>query len=658
MCGIAGILGTLPEHADDVLRAMTDSIAHRGPDDSGAWLDRDAGIALGHRRLAIVDLSPTGHQPMASPSGRFVLTFNGEIYNHDDLRDELRRAGIRFRGTSDTEVLAAAIETWGWRPTLDRAVGMFALGAWDRELRTLHLARDRFGEKPLYYAPGPKRLVFGSELRVITACPGRYGDIDRDALIAYLRHLAVPAPLTMLGGVRKLRPGHVLEARLVDGRVTTVETPYWSAREVFGRSHARQDDRPVPELLDEVSRLLDRAVRRQLAADVPVGAFLSGGVDSALVVAKLQQASTRPVRTFTVGFAEPEYDESPHARAVAEHLGTDHTEIQLSAADALDLVPRLADVFDEPFADSSQLPTLLVCRETRRHVTVALSGDGGDEVFAGYGRYLRVLRDWQRMSALPAPVRTIGRAAWGSIAAAGSVASRLGLGHPAARVRAAGERRHRHLGARSLADLYLHAVSHWQEPGAAVVNGTEPSTAVNSGGPRGTTLDPLQTLMLADFELYLPDDILVKVDRAAMSVSLETRVPLLDHELVEYVWRLPSAVHWQDGRGKWITRQLLERHVPRALIDRPKRGFAVPLAAWLRGPLRSWADDMLSESRLRDGGYFRVPAVARAWREHRAGHADHSFQLWAIVMFEAWRERQARAPARTADHVRARVAAG
>ncbi len=645
MCGIAGLLPAegrpLPQ-AVHWVRDMASRLHTRGPDAQGVWADERGGAVLGHRRLAIVELSPQGAQPMASPCGRWQIAFNGEIYNHAALRAEL---GGPWRGGSDTETLVTAVSRWGVEPTLRRLVGMFAFAAWDRCERSLTLARDRMGEKPLYWGRlADGSFAFASELKALDALPTFERRIDRDALTLLLRHNCVPAPHTIYQGMRKLPPGSLVELR-ADGRAS--ESVWWDITRAAARGKAA-GELPDAEMLAQLEALLDQSVAGQMMADVPLGAFLSGGVDSSLVVALMRRHALGPVRTFSIGFAEAGFDESVHARAVAAHLGTLHTELQVGAADALAHVPLLPQLYDEPFADSSQIPTFLVCKLARPHVTVALSGDGGDELFAGYTRYALARRLWRTLSAVPLPARRALGAALLQLPAAGIDAClRLplvlaGRGGQAAQL---GDRLHKFaravLPAADQAALYRALVSHWADPSRVVLGSREPHTLLHEAPPPGLD-DAVERMCLADQRTYLPDDILVKVDRAAMGVSLETRVPLLDHRLVEFSWRVSMAQKWRDGRGKWPLRQVLYRYVPAALIDRPKQGFGIPLAAWLRGPLRDWAEALLEPRRLAAEGYFDVAEVRRKWTEHLQGRHHWHYQLWDVLVFQAWHEAHAR----------------
>lgn len=661
MCGLTGFLTSDSENLRPaVVERMADAIRHRGPDDSGAWVDAADGIALGHRRLAIIDLSPAGHQPMLSASGRYVLAFNGEIYNHLALRAALDADGARtWRGHSDTETLLAAFEQWGVEETLVQSVGMFAIALWDRRDKALFLARDRFGEKPMYYGWARSAFVFGSELKALRSFPGFGNGICREALAQYLRFMYVPAPRSIYQGIYKLEPGCVLriQAPLSSTPPTQPLRPpathggvkvsrWWSMAAAIEAAAADPiaDPGEARELLEQ---RLSEAVKLQSLADVPLGAFLSGGVDSSAIVALMQRQSSRPIRTFTVGFNEAAFDESPHARAVAKHLGTDHTELHVTAREAQNVIPSLPTMYDEPFADSSQIPTHLVCRAARQHVTVALSGDGGDELFGGYNRYFWGPRIWNRLDWLPYPVRSalgsaIHRVPAGAWDAAGSVFNRMRrTAHGLTQV---GDKAHklasrlRHV--RTVDDLYVSLVSGWPDPmrllQPALEGAGEPASLLADPLPRADFRRDAVRMMYWDSITYLPDDILCKVDRAAMSVGLETRVPFLDHRVAELAWRMPMSMKIVDNQGKWILRQMLYRHVPRELIERPKAGFGIPVGDWLRGPLRSWAEDLLDETRLRREGHLDAAQVRRTWNEHLSGRCDWTPRLWAVLMLQAW----------------------
>jgi asparagine synthase (glutamine-hydrolysing) len=644
MCGIAGFWSParLDEPPDAVLRAMTGTIEHRGPDDAGAWLDEGTGIALGHRRLSILDLSPAGHQPMPSASGRYQLAFNGEIYNFAEVRGELERQGVRFCSRSDTEVILEAVETWGLVPALQRLAGMFAMALWDRREHALHLVRDRIGEKPLYYGWVGGSLVFGSELKALRAFPGWDGAIDRGALALFLRHGYVPAPYSIHQGVSKVVPGRVVTFRSPDRARGHVEVAYWSAADVAEagtRDPLRLSER---ELVDTVERRLSATIGEEMVADVPLGAFLSGGIDSSLVVALMQRQSARPVRTFTIGYHQRQYNEAEHAAAIARHLGTDHTELYVTPQDALEVIPRLPTLYDEPFADASQIPTFLVSRLAREHVTVSLSGDGGDEFFGGYNRYFWSTRLWSKLRRLPIPLRRGVASALRAVPPAGwdRIFDTVGTALPAARrMTIPGDRVHKLAGVMPVSSrehMYREFVTIWREPSAIALGAPEPTTALTDRERWPAIDDFVSRMMYLDSVSYLPDDIMVKVDRAAMGVSLETRAPFLDHRVVELAWRVPMEYKVRDGKGKWILREILYRHVPRALIERPKMGFGVPIDHWLRGELREWADDLLSPARLRDEGYLDAKGIRLKWNEHQSGRRNWQYLLWVALMFQSW----------------------
>ncbi|HUY22808.1 MAG TPA: asparagine synthase (glutamine-hydrolyzing) [Acidimicrobiales bacterium] len=654
MCGIAGFWDRGPAGADEAGRrivAMTDTLRHRGPDDAGDFVEEAAGLALGARRLAIVDLSEHGHQPMVSPDGRFVLAFNGEIYNFADLRAELEATGTRFRGTSDTEVLVTAVQAWGLRQALVRCNGMFALALWDRRERRLHLARDRFGEKPLYYGWSRGAFLFGSELKALRAHPAFAAEVDRDVVALYFRHNCVPAPFSIYRGIAKLPVASIvtLEAAAAPGTMPTPE-PFWSLRAVAEAGAADRVTGSVDAVTDQLDTVLRDAVRLRMHADVPLGAFLSGGIDSSLVVALMQAQATAPVRTFTIAFDDAAYDEADEARAVAGHLGTEHHELLVTAADALDVVALLPDVYDEPFADSSQIPTAVLARLTRTHVTVALSGDGGDELFGGYNRYAWAERFWRRVEPVPRPLRRAAAAALGAVppgwwdrafAGAGRVVPRVGG------VRMPGTKLAKVAQVLPAADLhatYVALASHLQDPGRLVPGAVEPPTLLTRPEQWPANADGVERMMFLDTMTYLPDDILTKVDRATMASSLEGRMPFLDPAVAALAWRLPTDMKVRGGTGKWLLRRLLHRYVPPALVERPKAGFGIPVGDWLRGPLRPWAEELLDPRRMGDEGLLAPAVVQELWGEHLSGRRDRQFELWDVLMFQAWLGAQSRPP--------------
>jgi asparagine synthase (glutamine-hydrolysing) len=645
VCGLAGILDpraqTSGPELEAIVSAMAGTLHHRGPDDSGTWVDPTAGIALGSQRLAVIDLTAEGHQPMVSASGRYVVAFNGEIYNFPALRTELEGKGHRFRGYSDTEVLLAATEEWGPERALERFNGMFAYALWDAGERTLLLARDRLGEKPLYCGWAGRTLIFGSELKALRVHPAFRAEIDRDAVALYLRHKYVPAPHSVYRAVSKLPPGSFLTIDR-EGRASD-PTVYWAVSDAASRGLSDPFQGSVEEAAEAMDALLRDAVALRMVADVPLGAFLSGGIDSSTIVALMQAQSARPVRTFTVGFHEDSYNEAREAKRVAGHLGTDHTEVYVTAEEARSVIPRLPEIYDEPFADSSQIPTFLVAELARRHVTVSLSGDGGDEVFGGYLRHFWAGTVWKRTEWMPRALRralsagltSLSPDAWDSVM---RIAGPLLPG--TARQRNPGDKLHKlagALGADRPYELYLALVSHWRNP-ASVVRGVTDGVPLDREWDGATAGDFTEQMMLLDSETYLPDDILAKLDRATMAVSLEGRVPYLDHRVVELAWRLPLSMKVGDHRGKLLLRRILGRYVPLQLVERPKMGFGVPVSDWLRGPLRGWAEELLDAGRLRAEGFFNPAPIRAAWRDHLSGRLNREFELWDILMFQSWLE--------------------
>ena len=643
MCGITGLLSkqiVSPEH----LTRMANTMPHRGPDDSGIWHNNDAGIGLAHRRLAIVDLSPAGHQPMHSTSERYVIAFNGEIYNHNKLRAELDKINLapQWRGHSDTETLLAAFEAWGIEATLQRCIGMFAIALWDKQTQTLTLARDRLGEKPLYYGWQGDTFLFGSELKALKANPAFHAEINRDALCLYMRHNYIPTPYSIYQGIHKLLPGTWLQVSR-NQREPNIKT-YWSGVDVSRQGKANPFTGSPEEAVNALENLLKDAIGQQMMADVPLGAFLSGGIDSSTVVALMQVQSSQPIKTFSIGFHEELYNEAAHAKAVAKHLDTEHTELYVTPEECMQVIPRLPTLYDEPFSDSSQIPTFLVSQLARQHVTVSLSGDAGDELFTGYGRYPHTANIWKKLSKIPLPLRkTLAFAAqhvtptqWNKLLTPfGKLTSSL----QSQKNKNIGDRIHKAaqiLPSSSIAALYHDMSSHWHRPEQIVINGKEPPTFRSGNLPDLSHLNTVERMMALDLLTYLPDDILCKVDRAAMGVSLESRVPFLDHRVVEFAGSVPLEYKLRDNQTKWVLRQVLYRHVPKELIERPKMGFGVPIDSWLRGSLRDWAEDLLSESRLRQDGYFNPAPIRQKWKEHLSGQLNWQHHLWDVLIFNQW----------------------
>lgn len=598
---------------------------HRGPDDFGVWYDEEVGLGLAHNRLSIIDLSPAGHQPMLSDGGRYVIAFNGEIYNHLALRRELDacQQPTNWQGSSDTETLLQCFSRWGIGNTLKATVGMFAIALWDRQERTLTLARDRLGEKPLYWGWCNQTLLFGSELKALQMHPVFNAEVDRSALALLLQYNAIPAPYSIYRGIQKLPAGHMVQIRQGDRPGEAMPRAYWALNEVIESGLANPFLGTDGEVVTALQQRISQSVAGQMLADVPLGAFLSGGVDSSTVVALMQQQSSEPVRTFAIGFNEPGYNEAQYAKEVAEYLGTDHTELYVGTNDALSVIPDLPHIYCEPFADSSQIPTFLVSKMAKQQVTVALSGDGGDELFGGYNPYQFAPKVWRLVRRLPLKIRKLAVA----VLADTPVPDKL---HKLLRVLPCADRE----------AFYDALMSHWQQPEQTVIGSGIVPTAMNSPS-RWPKTDSFEHWMMAvDAKQYMSDDILAKVDRAAMANSLETRVPLLDHRVIEFAWRLPLHQKIRNGTGKWALRQVLYRHVPRAMIERPKKGFSIPLASWLRGPLRDWAEAQLEETRLNREGYFYAAPIRKMWKEHVDGKRDNASKLWSILMFQAWLERR------------------
>ena len=642
MCGIAGYVGPVAasEAATTVLKAMTDAISYRGPDDYGAWVDAALGVGLAHRRLSIVDLSPAGHQPMVSASGRFVIVYNGEIYNHSALGKELLEsdAALTFVGHSDTEIMLAAFERWGVIGALQRFNGMFAFALFDRQERRLHLSRDRIGEKPLYYTTMNGSFVFGSELKALKRHPVWRSEIDPEGLLALLRYGYVRGDKSIYLDVFKVQPGTCVTLNLEDDRLSISSEQYWSAAEVIDAGLARPLAVGDDEALAQLEDLLTDAVKLRMVADVPLGAFLSGGIDSSTVVALMQRVSSRPVRTFSIGFGEKRFNEADSARAVARFLGTDHTELYVTPRDCLDVIPKLPSMYDEPFADSSQIPTYLVSRLARQHVTVSLSGDGGDELFCGYERYGIVdnlSRGLERMPrvlrmAAAAGIRAVPMAAWDILGS--PLPERISAGRTGDRVYKLAElfRLDR------FSEIFDSVLKLWQAPEEILAHPPLAHGFGNEHEVLHTTGSRYEQMMAFDLRTYLPGDILVKMDRASMAVSLEARIPLLDHRIVEYAWRLPMTFKRRNGVSKWLLRRLLHTLIPRELVERPKQGFGVPIELWLRGELREWTLDLLAPETIKRDGFFNASAISRYLEEHISGRRSWAAQLWAVLMFQAW----------------------
>lgn len=645
MCGIAGFW--YPKGVSDThskLRKMGNAIARRGPDGWGCWADEDCGVGFVHRRLAVIDLSKQGHQPMISASERYVITYNGEIYNHLELRDDLKG---NWRGHSDTEIILEAIQQWGIEKSLKKFVGMFAFSLWDKQTRTLTLARDRLGEKPLYYGWQNGVLLFGSELAALKANDKFSGGIDRNAMSLYLRHNMVPAPYSIYQDIYKLMPGtfwQLGQNDILGDRSAGFSQSYWSARdaaETGTREQFTGSDREATEIL---RKLLQNSVKHQMISDVPLGAFLSGGIDSSAITAVMQDQATVPVKTFTIGFGDEEFNEAQHAKGVARHLGTDHTELYVDDEQTRAVIPLLADLYSEPFADASQVPTYLLSKLARQHVTVCLSGDAGDELFGGYNRYYWTQNIWRKISWVPQPLRaalagiitsthprTWGRIFHGLNKFLPSSMHHNNIGDKLYKLAHA-------LPAKSADEIYVALISQWQSPMAISIDSTEPSTLITDPKQWPKVRDLVHQMMYLDTICYLPDDILTKVDRASMSVSLESRIPFLDHRILEFAWTLPTSMKIRNGQTKWILRQLLYDYVPKKLIERPKMGFGVPLETWLRGPLKDWAADLLDVNQLENDGYLNAQPIHNKWQEHLSGRRNNSYELWNILMFQAWKQ--------------------
>jgi asparagine synthase (glutamine-hydrolysing) len=622
---------------------MSNTLVHRGPDDGGTWVDADAGIALGHRRLAIVDLSPEGHQPMVSSDGRYVIVFNGEVYNFLELQRQLKSLGHCFRGHSDTEVMLASFSQWGLVGSIKRFNGMFAFALWDRQERVLHLGRDRLGEKPLYYGWIGQTLFFGSELKALKAHPHFRGEINRDALALFFRYSYIPAPYSIYQGIYKLPPGTTLTWNGQD--VHPQPVPYWSAKEVAELGMSEPFVGSEQEAVAQLETLLLEAVGLRMVADVPLGAFLSGGIDSSTIVALMQAQSSQPVKTFSIGFGDHAYNEAPYAKAVATYLGTDHTELYLTAEDALTVIPKLPVLYDEPFSDLSQIPTFILSQLTRQYVTVSLSGDGGDELFAGYSQYFSGPRIWQKISWIPEWLRltaaqiltSLSPQTWDKALTpfAALLPAKLKQPSPGTKLHLLAD----FLAVSNREAFHNYLASNWKDPEALVIGSLEPFSAFSDRQCWARLADFTQHMMYLDTVTYLPDDILVKVDRVSMGVSLEARIPLLDHRVVELAWRMPMSMKIRNGQGKWLLRQVLYKYVPQNLIERPKMGFAVPIDSWLwDGPLRDWAETLLDKNRLQQEGFLNPQPIRQKWAEYLEGDRRWKSYLWNVLMFQSWLE--------------------
>ncbi|MEC4805585.1 MAG: asparagine synthase (glutamine-hydrolyzing) [Jaaginema sp. PMC 1079.18] len=649
MCGITGFwqkIEETDEQLNKIVCQMSNTLIHRGPDGQGTWTDATTGIALGHRRLAIVDLSPQGSQPMSSQNGRYILIFNGEIYNFSDLRQQLTTWGYSFRGHSDTEVMLAAFCQWGIETAVQKFVGMFAFALWDKQEQTLHLGRDRLGEKPLYYGWMGNTLLFGSELKALNAHPHWRGEIDRNVLTLLLRYNYIPDPYSIYQNIYKLPPGTILTLPRANPNPYPKPQTYWSMRATVAREQNNPFVGSETEAIAHLDRLLRDAIAQQMVADVPIGAFLSGGIDSSTIVALMQAQSSRPVKTFTIGFHEAAYNEAQEAKLVAQHLGTDHTELYVTPQETLEVIPKLATLYDEPFSDSSQIPTFLVSQLARQSVTVSLSGDGGDELFGGYNRYFWANRIWQQVGWLPSLMRRM----MAQILAypTPKVWNRLfqvltPVFPKSFQQRLPGDKLHKLAGVLTVPNataLYGHLVSHWTETNALVIGATEPLTILNDPVSWPNLSDFSTWMMYLDILTYLPGDILVKVDRAAMGVSLETRVPFLDHRVVEFAQTVSTDFKIRQGQGKWLLRQVLYQYVPSHLTERPKMGFGIPLDQWLRDELKDWAEELLSEQRLKQEGFFHSEPIRKKWQEHLSGTRNWQYHLWDVLMFQSWLEQQ------------------
>lgn len=645
MCGIVGFFSADGCNKQNIVVQMMDAIKHRGPDDKGFWHNSESNLYLGHRRLSVVDLSSLGHQPMTSCSDRYVIVFNGEIYNHLQLRTSLKKSGVNitWRGHSDTETLLACIDTWGLKKTINKCSGMFAIALYDKKHNSIYLVRDRMGEKPLYYGIQNGVFLFGSELKALKKHPEFQGEIDRNSLALQLKYNYIPTPYSIYKGIKKLTPGTILKVSVNSKYPNTesIESPtaFWSLKEVAINAQLDTYTGSAIEAVNDLDKLLSQSVKGQMEADVSLGAFLSGGIDSSLIVSLMQSQSLSPVKTFSIGFEQEGYNEAVYAKQIAQHLGTEHTELYVSAEDAMETIPKLSRLYDEPFSDSSQIPTYLVSAMTKESVTVSLSGDAGDELFGGYNRYLWTRKIWNRVKYMPNSLRKF--IAWGMTSVSPEVWNKI-LSQIVS-MPLPGDKIHKLaniLPAKSAEDFYFHLVTHWHDIDTIVIGAKDPVAPVEHKS-LGLNLGSIeQNMMYLDSISYLPDDILPKLDRAAMGVSLETRIPFLDHHVVEFAFKLPLSMKIRNGEGKWILKKVLDGYIPRELMERPKMGFGVPIDLWLRGPLRDWAESLLDESRLKKEGFFHAESIRKKWNEHLSGRRNWQNHLWDVLMFQAWLEDQ------------------
>jgi len=648
VCGIAGFFGENKNcriNRQNTIVDMISAIKHRGPDDEGFWHESEFNVCLGHRRLSIVDLSSQGHQPMASCSNRYVIVFNGEIYNHLFLRESLKKSSIdiTWRGHSDTETLLACIDTWGLEKTIKKCSGMFAIALFDKKDNSIYLVRDRMGEKPLYYGVQNGVFLFGSELKALKKHPAFQGEVDRNSLALQLKYNYIPTPYSIYKGIKKLTPGTILkvDASSKYANIEAIGSPmaFWSLKEVAINAQSNIYTGNAIEAVNDLDKLLSQSVKGQMEADVPLGAFLSGGIDSSLIVSLMQSQSSSPVETFSIGFEEEGYNEAVYAKQIAQHLGTKHTELYVSAQDAMNVIPKLSSLYDEPFSDSSQIPTYLVSAMTKESVTVSLSGDAGDELFGGYNRYMWTRKIWNKVKYMPSSVRSF--IAWGMTSVSPMVWNKIL--RQIVSMPLPGDKIHKLanlLPSKSTEDFYFHLISHWHDVNNVVIGAKCSVTPVVSSSTRLDLGSIEQNMMYLDSISYLPDDILTKVDRAAMGVSLETRIPFLDHHVVEFAFQLPLSMKIQNGESKWILKQVLDKYIPRELMERPKMGFGVPIDSWLRGPLRDWAESLLDESRLKQEGFFHAEPIRKKWNEHLSGNRNWQYHLWDVLMFQSWLENQ------------------